>query len=112
MKKKQSGQKYQFACFECRKVFKQDTGRALDVLKCPNCRGTLTLMGKTFRAPRRQDGKQWKKVELLARNGVVFWSGGHRLPDTLSEAKQYVAKNRKRTDGEVLAQGIKHRKEQ
>jgi hypothetical protein len=55
-------------------------------------------MGRYFRAPRKVDAAQWKKVEMLFRAGVYF--GGTqspelgRFPDTVREAKEFIARNR------------------
>jgi len=95
MKAKRSEFTLQFACFECRKAFKQNYCRYNEVLKCPDCGRPMTWMGRAFRAPRRDNTKQWRKVELLVRNGFTFWSHVGRYPTNLAEAQTFVERNRK-----------------
>lgn len=82
--------KEKWACFHCRKCFKQRVEdwhtlvRAMRkrgeeniqprVVLCPQCRQPLTNMGWDFKVPKQKDIEQWKKVELLARNGYRFHS--------------------------------------
>jgi hypothetical protein len=51
-------------------------------------------LGRDFKAPRRADKNQWRKVELLAKNGITFEScgctGPGYRPRTLAEAKMDV----------------------
>ena len=55
-------------------------------------------MGRYFRAPRKADGDQWKKVEMLYRAGVYFAGRQSpslgKFPDSVREAKEFIAKNR------------------
>jgi hypothetical protein len=92
--------KEKWACFACRKCFKQrswldllaDRGFATgkshlvkrDIL-CPQCRRPMTNMGWDFKVPKQKDVEQWKKVELLAQNGYTFhsrcwWGEPHKGP--------------------------------
>jgi hypothetical protein len=108
MKTKRSDFTLQFACFDCRKVFKQNYWRYMEVLKCPDCSRPMAWLGRAFRAPRRGNTKQWRKVELLARNGFTFWSHVGRRPKNLGEARTFVERNRKTTKGEKLANRIRN----
>lgn len=121
----------QYACFECRRSFKRpwtpgEQARSAQLSQplsgrkpakrlpppaycCPGCGGGLTFMGRAFRAPRREDLDQWRKVELLVRNGFTFYSSAGRFPETLSEAKRFVRQERKRSLGERLAVQIRKR---
>lgn len=94
------------ACFSCRKCFKiqrRDNGvRAAGLIEqkamCPHCRRELALMGRSFRAPRRMDAKQWKKVEKLWSAGFRFWSSrsfphSEPLPEKLAEVDASIARN-------------------
>jgi hypothetical protein len=108
MKTKQSELTLQFACFDCRKVFKQKYRRWKEVLKCPDCGRPMAWMGRAFRAPRRENTKQWRKVELLARNGFTFWSYVGRRPKSVGEARTFVEQNRKASVGEKLAKRIRN----
>jgi hypothetical protein len=65
--------------------------------------------GRAFRAPRVKDSRQWRKVELLLRNGVTFhhYAWGERdasRPATLREVGAYVTQVRaaRETEGERL----------
>ena len=87
----------QCACFACRKSFKKDLADPRFTPQCPECGRALVPMGRYFRAPRKTDAAQWKKVEMLSRAGVYF--GGRQsgelgqFPDTLREAKDFIARN-------------------
>jgi hypothetical protein len=53
-------------------------------------------LGRDFKAPRRADKNQWRKVELLAKNGITFESCGPGYrPRTLAEAKMDLAEGRR-----------------
>jgi hypothetical protein len=72
-----------FACFTCRKVYKQTSPNELtqEAYKqiahvCPQCRAPMHNMGHDFQAPKQTDIKQWKKVELLYQNGYTYHSCG------------------------------------
>jgi tRNA(Ile2) C34 agmatinyltransferase TiaS len=83
----------QFACFECRKSFKQHMMVSqLDKHEptCPQCGDKMSMMGRAFKAPRNSDIKQWQKVELLVRNGFLFNPNRGKRPKTLREAKVLV----------------------
>lgn len=79
--------KEKFACFECRKVFRQlplsdvaqkvrldSAGKRL--AKCPECSTPMHNMGKDFHAPCRSDLRQWRKVKILHGHGIGFHSCG------------------------------------
>jgi hypothetical protein len=97
-----------FACFPCRKAFKQRQDPKRPLPRCPQCRAEMTPMGEAFRAPRRNDVAQWSKVELLRRNGVSF-QGVHDLdtreivPTSLKDVPKYLAALRPKTAGERKA---------
>jgi hypothetical protein len=70
-------------------------------------------MGRAFKAPPKGNVNQWRKVELLIRNGFQFypnrygWAGA---PKTLREAEAIVERLRDNTAGEMLLQRIPRRK--
>lgn len=69
--------KRKFACFTCRKCFKYESLSDRDdktrrSTRCPQCGDPIYDMGLDFKAPRRRDIEQWKKVEVLYHNGVDF----------------------------------------
>jgi hypothetical protein len=121
----------QFACFDCRKVFKRPftdkkqqrsiwlSRRTLGtsplepfvtpVHHCPDCNGLLTMMCRAFRAPRQTDIEQWGKAEFLVRSGFQFHSSAGRYPDTLNQARKFMASRRKISAGEELAIRIQNR---
>lgn len=52
-------------------------------------------MGRKFKAPRRDDDEQWRKVELLVDHGFLFERAYDRpeiarYPRTLAEAREFV----------------------
>lgn len=59
-------------------------------------------MGRTFKAPKQEDKKQWRKVETLIRNGITFHSyGSHglgRFPRLLNEAAPFIEKVHRRSE--------------
>jgi len=81
------------ACFGCRKSFKMEGGfYTTRPVKCPQCGQTLAWMGRTFKAPKMGDIRQWKKVEALWRAGVRFHSyhAAEPLPETLTEVPSFL----------------------
>jgi hypothetical protein len=93
-----------FACFACRKAFKQrgsghpSWNETLRAFPCPDCKSPMVSMGRDFKAPPRRAKDQWIKVELLHSFGIIFEvpvleSGGPReRPGKLSEAIPYLIK--------------------
>ncbi len=93
-----------YACLTCRKSFKRGKPAAKeffpDTMPCPNC-GRLALnFGRHFKAPKKNDDAQWKKVRYLAEHG--FWFQRIHIgekaenvvpyPDTLEQARDFVEK--------------------
>lgn len=79
--------KRKFACFACRKMFRQtDESRMaqkprLDeqgqrIALCPQCGARMHNMGLDFCVPKQSDLEQWKKVEKLFDAGIIFSSCG------------------------------------
>jgi hypothetical protein len=55
-------------------------------------------MGRSFRAPKKSNRDQWKKVELLWKNGFRFFSyrrypDAEPLPSKLSEVAEFIRRN-------------------
>jgi|GEM_PF-2621205 len=69
------------ACFSCRKSFKRAHTED-ETAVCPNCANPLAEMGRSFKAPRKNNVKQWKKVQLL-------WEAGYRFPTNVYDAADY-----------------------
>jgi predicted RNA-binding Zn-ribbon protein involved in translation (DUF1610 family) len=102
---------FPFVCFSCRKSFKKPN--SVSVRSCPECGGAMTQLSRKFKAPKRSDTAQWKKVQLLVSHGFRFYSvyeqterGSSRVayPRTLEEAREFV-KGRKVQVGPAVPRG-------
>ncbi len=85
------------ACFGCRKSFKRIPQNEKAVF-CPQCGTPSAEMGRSFKAPRKSESKQWKKVERLWKAGYRFptntgWHDVVPYPDKLSDVEQFIADN-------------------
>jgi len=81
----------QYACFACRKVFKKPMPEESAVdYPCPDCAQPLIMMGTAFRAPRRADEPQWRKVEQLVHAGVLFYRNAGPRPRSLNEVPAFL----------------------
>lgn len=83
------------ACFSCRKSFKVANTNGP---RCPDCTGSLHLMGRSFKAPKKSDVDQWKKVEKLWNAGFRFWSyssypNAEPLPERLRDVEAFIEAN-------------------
>ena len=106
--------KIPYACFNCRKVFKHSPWelppkqRLISEkrnVKCPQCGIIMHCMGRNFKAPKQNDLKQWKKVEILFQHGFAYHGFGYR-PATLQEVESFLAKNLQKSEGEKLLEKI------
>lgn len=95
--------KTHFICIPCRKHWKGGgDGMRMEMhsLHCPHCGANGIDMGKDFKAPRRDDERQWRKLALLVERGLLFRScgcdGPGPRPGTLSDAKSLFGLRRKR----------------
>lgn len=84
-----------YACFLCQKSFKITVFRDP---KCPDCAAKLHEMGPSFKAPKKSDDEQWKKVIQLWEAGFRFGSyrsypGAEPLPTALKEVAEFIARN-------------------
>jgi hypothetical protein len=72
-------------CFNCRVALK-------NVPECPHCRQPMVDMGLDFKAPRRTQVREWKRVHLIHQAGCRYHScgcgGAGSLPSTLRDAKK------------------------
>ncbi len=86
------------ACFTCNKSFKRSVENKDTKHICPQCAGVAYEMGRNFRAPRKNDKKQWEKVKRLYAAGYRFFgSGTHdgkKLPEKLSDVEQFIKDNK------------------
>ena len=86
------------ACFKCNKSFKLsvESGKTTPNT-CPDCSGKIYEMGRNFKAPKKTDKKQWKKVKLLYSAGFRFFgSGMHdgpQLPEKLCDVEKFINDN-------------------
>lgn len=83
-----------YACLECRLAFKGewDRGEGYDGdRRCPHCAQPALAMGLDFKAPRKRNVGQWRKLALVVESGRRFAScgcnGPGRRPRTLADAK-------------------------
>lgn len=101
--------KPQLACLNCRRVWEQGRSRVGQpslgcgerpyLSRCPICQSTLLDAGRDFKAPRRSDLKQWRKVAALLRAGFRFTRYNSRgqqahaalTPKYLREAEAFLA---------------------
>ncbi len=112
---RRSNIKFHYACFACRKSFKHKPvidGETL-TYNCPDCGAELCNMGPDLKAPKKHDFKQWKKVILLAKNGVCFYSYSGNpgpFPKNIGEVPRFLDERRLklRTGGKILLDKIKN----
>src|SRR4051812_10210095 len=87
--------KQHYACFNYRKTFRWPHGGirimpssvgTLPVPDCPQCSAPMKAMGLDFKAPKQNDVRQWKKVEILYAHGYAFHSCGCNGPGARAEA--------------------------
>lgn len=107
-----------FACFACRKSFKQTSKYDLEpgiyeTLEpvCPQCGTPMHSMGQDFRAPKQKDAKQWAKVIALYEHGFTYHNCGCGAGYRPAEPRELPAfleehASRKRSDGERLLQRL------
>src|SRR5437867_1083821 len=108
--------KEKFACFHCRKMFKQPHPSELRypvrtdtegkrIALCPECSHPMNNMGLDFKAPRQSDIRQWRKVALLFAQGHAYHScgcsGPGPRPATLKDVPSFLEEQqRQRTEWE------------
>lgn len=107
-----------YACFKCRKVYKQTSRYELEKAeiekrqyKCPQCSEIMKDMGHDFKAPKQNDYKQWLKVELLYNSGFTYHScgcgGPGYRPAELSEVESFIQNNKVfKSEGELLLRNL------
>ncbi len=92
-----------WACFHCRKTFKKpQTAPELETYPCPDCKQPMTMMGKAFRPPKKENLEQWKKAEILVKNGFLFHKNGGARPKRLADLPEFLARMKIRSPGEKL----------
>ncbi|MCB9600057.1 MAG: hypothetical protein H6722_21285 [Sandaracinus sp.] len=106
-----------FACFDCRKYFKQTSRWELPehqrpregeprVVPCPQCGVPMADMGHDFKPPAMRDVKQWEKVRFLFDHGFSFHScgccGPGYRPEDLAEVEAFLVSSSAISEGERL----------
>lgn len=70
----------------------------------------MHCMGRNFKAPKQNDLKQWKKVEILFEHGFAYHScgcdGSGYPPATLQEVDSFLAENSPKSEGQKLLDKI------
>ena len=70
--------KVRFACFACRKAFKQVGSSTWDdavprrAFPCPECKRPMARMGQYFKAPPQRARRAWAEVEVRYLAGERF----------------------------------------
>lgn len=87
------------ACFACRKCFKKPFVPDQNY-KCSQCAQEMAYMGRSFKAPRRAEARQWEKVQRLWSAGYRFHTNSRRLdvpafPNKLRDVDDWIKQNPK-----------------
>jgi len=90
-----------FACFRCRKTFKRRLlGDITDnnhpeskAAKCSDCGELMADMGKDFKAPKKENIKEWKHLERLYAVGITFHSCGCSGPGYIPKTTEQLIKH-------------------
>ena len=83
-------------CCDCRKVFKRKLAEDLNItaedenvkMICPNCGKPASYVGPKFRAPKIDDLKAWRSIEVLNQIGVLHFTGFATNRITIPESKK------------------------
>lgn len=86
-----------YGCFGCRKSFKRRPSDPAETLSCPQCGGPSYNMGRGFKAPRKGEAEQWKKVQKLYEAGYRFHVNTRRdippYPGRLRDVDDFIRDN-------------------
>ena len=80
-----------WACFNCRVCFHSWTGK---IHGCVQCGKEMLYTGTHFRAPKKSNVREWKKLEMLVKNGTRFThegGNGHIKPLTVRATKKILS---------------------
>lgn len=115
-----------FVCFDCRKSFKQAAylnwspntrpqASDMRVVPCPQCGNEAHCLGKYFKAPPRNNIKQWQKLRLLHQHGWRGWGWDVSPRMSLRATKKYLVEKPQKeraakTEAKQQAQNEKWRK--
>ena len=86
----------QNVCFDCRKVFKKPDLPYIDELKvkdrkyykCPECGNVMQYMGIHFRAPAKDNIKEWDRIYMCIVRGIDWASSAKRKNTIICKAKK------------------------
>jgi hypothetical protein len=93
-----------YVCFDCRRAVKGPAflnpherrpkalaGLRAQPARCPECALPMQIVGSAFKAPRKNDLKQWEKVRrMVQEGGYIFYPNRGRTPKTLAEVDQFL----------------------
>jgi hypothetical protein len=91
-----------YVCFDCRRAVKAPAFASRNWRRpndhpptalgprCPGCAKAMIDLGHKFKAPKKNDAKQWDKVRLLHDAGFSFFRH-RRMPQTLAEVDAFLA---------------------
>lgn len=79
-----------YVCFKCRVCFHRPFNAG--VYQCGTCKGPTTYAGNAFRAPKKNNIREWKKLEILIKEGNWTFNrhGSGVVPKTPNEARKSV----------------------
>lgn len=81
-----------YVCFKCRICFHRPFTSGAH--QCGTCKGPTTYAGNAFRAPKKNNIREWKKLEILIRGGWTFnRHGSGVVPKTPNDARKSVRYN-------------------
>jgi hypothetical protein len=102
-----------YACFKCRRAFKQWPEVATEQVCCPECGDVVHDLGLDFKPPKQANRKQWQKVRQLFEHGFIFHScgccGPGLRPEELKEVAHFLADNLPQSEGQRLLNTIQER---
>lgn len=113
--------KEHFACFACRKAYKQVARADLPeherpapgvqrVVPCPQCGVPMADVGPDFEAPRQADVKRWQVVELFHRHGIRRAGGPGPGRGALKQVQEVLDARGLASEGEKLLRKIARRR--
>lgn len=88
-----SGHLYPYVCFTCRGCFRRPVPPRGFARPCPRCGATAAPLWTKFKPPRRDNDRQWEKVEALARRGFFFLAVEEPYPDDLKAVPAFAERH-------------------
>lgn len=78
-----------FVCFSCRKQFDRNWNGSDNFKVCPECGDKTIRYDIKFKAPKKSDHSQWKKIEFLRDHGFYFQRVYDIIDDGVFQTKSY-----------------------